>query len=173
MEKIIRELQPKEYAAICAEKLRDGAFLTTSVGDKVNSMWVNWGSIGYTWRRYCCTVWVRPSRYTTELLRQNPSFTVSIPLRNEHKEALRVCGKLSGRDEDKLKVAGIETRSPKTGTTPVIAGTGFIHLECRLVMIQDPDLDTMDPELKAFFYESEPNNAHIAYIGEITSAYEV
>ena len=46
------------------------------VGDKehFNAMTIGWGALGTMWSKPCCTVYVRHSRYTHELL--DPSLEV-------------------------------------------------------------------------------------------------
>ena len=80
-----------------------GAFLTVKDGEKINTMTIGWGNIGYVWNRPIFTFMVRKSRYTIDLLKNADNFTVSIPLNKNMKNALKVCGSKSGRDIDKFK----------------------------------------------------------------------
>ncbi len=169
----IRELEPKEFGGIFNEKIRHGVFLTTCAGDKVNSMWLNWAMIGYIWRRYCCAIYVRPSRFTAELLAKNPEFTISIPLTDEYREALRVCGKQSGRDGDKLSQAGLSVRQPVKGNVPVIEGKDLVHLECRILQSRKGCVKNLNSEITDFFYGDDKENAHQMHIAEILTAYEI
>ncbi|NMB08592.1 MAG: flavin reductase family protein, partial [Tissierellia bacterium] len=81
-----------------------GAFLTVKDNEnRVNTMTIGWGNIGYEWGRPVFIVLVRESRYTHELLENAKDFTVSIPLDNKMNKALGYCGSKSGRDYDKFK----------------------------------------------------------------------
>lgn len=167
-----KELNASEYGGIFNDRIKGGVFLTTSCGEKVNSMWLNWANIGYMWRRYCCTIYVRRSRYSAELIQRNPYFSISVPLTAEHHEALRICGKESGRNQDKLAKAGLCAMAGQNPNIPVLDGDNFMHLECRLLHVQKADLAAYDPDIRDFFYAKEPNNPHDAYIAEILAAYK-
>ncbi len=69
------------------EALKKGVFLTTKVGNKVNSMVIEWGHIGRIWNRPVFVAYIRVNRYTRELLDQNPEFTVNIPINGFDRKA--------------------------------------------------------------------------------------
>ena len=75
-----KKIDALAQAGEITEALKKGVFLTTKVGDKVNSMVVEWGHIGRIWNRPVFVAYVRVNRFTRELLDQNPEFTVNIPL---------------------------------------------------------------------------------------------
>lgn len=166
-------LTPEEYTSIFANKIKSGVFLTTSVDNKINSMWLNWGNIGYMWRAYCCTIFIRRSRFTAELIQKNPEFTISIPLTDSFHDALRICGKTSGRDEDKIALAGLSLAPAQIVNTPIIAGSDLVHLECKLIHVYETNVSTFCPELALSFYQNEPENPHDAYIASILNAYQI
>ena len=72
------------------------------VGDKehFNAMTIGWGALGTMWGKPCCTVYVRHSRYTHELLEGTDIFTVSF-FDPKYKKNMVVYGQKSGRDTDK------------------------------------------------------------------------
>ncbi len=162
-------LLPEEYGADFVKRIRHGVFLT-SKGEFVNSMWLNWGTIGYRWRRYCCTAFIRPSRYTAEILAAHPEFTISIPHDDRYQEWLHSCGTTSGRDGDKLAAHGIRTAPAQEVGVPIIAGEGFTHLECRLLQIAKTDPTSLHADIFDKFYR-EKGNIHDAYVAEIVAAY--
>lgn len=166
-----RELEPKEFGAAFTEAIRHGIFMTTLGPDGPNTMYLNWGSIGYHWRRYCCTVYVRPSRYTAELLAKQPEFTLTLPNTPALREALRYCGRHSGRDGDKFAAAGLTPAAAALGDVPVIAGDNLVHFVCRALSVRATTPDELEPDIYDFFYAAEPENAHRAYLAEIRLAY--
>ena len=80
------------------EILSKGAFLTTKTGNKVNSMTIAWGSIGFIWGKPVFMVMVRPQRYTYGIIEKSKEFTVTIPYEKMNKE-LAFLGSKSGKDE--------------------------------------------------------------------------
>ena len=68
------------------EVLSKGAFLTTKTGNKVNSMSIAWGSIGFMWGKPIFMVMVRPQRYTYGIIEKTNEFTVTIPYKKMNKE---------------------------------------------------------------------------------------
>lgn len=148
---------------------KQGAFLTTKVGDETNTMTISWGSIGFVWKKPMITVLVRKSRHTHELIEKAGEFTVSVPYDENMKKALGVCGSKSGRDVDKFKECGLELQEGKSISTPVIKGCG-VHYECKIVFKQDMAPNLLDEEIDNLVYGSK--DYHTVYYGEIVNCYE-
>jgi len=75
---------------------------------KVNTMTASWGGFGIMWSRPVCVCVIRPQRYTREFVDDANRLTLSF-LTEGHREALNLCGKVSGRDCDKIAEAGLHT----------------------------------------------------------------
>jgi flavin reductase (DIM6/NTAB) family NADH-FMN oxidoreductase RutF len=125
---MMREIAYSEKSREMLEILPKGAFLTTKSGDRINTMTIGWGSIGFSWGKPIFMVMVRKSRFTYELLEQSKEFTVSFPT-GDLKAALGLCGSKSGRDVDKFKECGLTALPPVKLDTPALDVKG-IHLEC-------------------------------------------
>lgn len=152
------------------EKLhKRGAFLTVKSGEKVNTMTISWGSIGFIWGKPTLTALVRQSRFTHELIEKADSFTISIPYGDEMKAALGICGTKSGRDIDKVAEAGIKFVSSNEVSSPVVDGCNMYY-ECKIVYKQDMDENLVSPEVKERSYAK--GDYHTMYYGEIVSCYE-
>lgn len=164
-----KKLEPAECANSIAQALKKGVFLTTKAGDKVNSMVIGWGHTGRIWNRQVFVVYVRKSRFTRELLDQNPEFTVNIPVNGYSREAYAICGSKSGRDMDKIHEAGLTPVDPEVISVPAIKEFP-LTLECRVLYRQEQDASQLPEEIQGQFYAAEPDD-HIAYFGEIVSAY--
>lgn len=83
----------------------NGAALTVGTKGDMNSMAIGWGQIGNMWGRdrAVLTVYVRNSRYTKQLMDKYDTFTVET-FGEEHIDMLYgYLGRVSGRDEDKIK----------------------------------------------------------------------
>jgi flavin reductase (DIM6/NTAB) family NADH-FMN oxidoreductase RutF len=161
------EVAYNEYAAKAIDQLNKGAFLTTMAGDKLNTMTIGWGSIGFIWRKPVFMAMVRPSRYTYEIIEKSNEFTVSIPFK-EMKQELALCGTKSGRSIDKFKAAGLLTNPGKKIATPVIADCG-LHYECKIIFKQAMSQAQLEPSYQASCYAN--GDYHILYFGEIMATY--
>jgi flavin reductase (DIM6/NTAB) family NADH-FMN oxidoreductase RutF len=147
---------------------KKGAFLTVKGSDKVNTMTISWGNIGHDWGRPIFTVLVRKSRYTHGLIENSNEFTVSIPLKNDFKKALSICGTKSGRNVDKIKEANISLQDGRSVSTPVIAGCK-LHYECKIVYKQEMNPEFLVDDIKNSSYIN--GDYHTIYFGEIVDCY--
>lgn len=145
---------------------KKGAFLTVKNGDKVNTMVISWGSVGFAWQRPVFTILVRNTRYTYELLQNSSEFTVSIPMGDHLKDAMAICGSESGRDINKFEKANLAIKGGKSIDTPVIADCKMFY-ECNIIFKQEMDQAMMSNEVKAFY----KNDYHTLYYGEIVDCY--
>ena len=80
--------------------------ITAGNEEKANTMTASWGGVGFIWNKNAITLYIRPQRYTKEFVDANDTLTVSF-LPEQYREALNICGKISGRDEDKITKAGL------------------------------------------------------------------
>jgi len=145
-----------------------GAFLTVKSGDKVNTMTIGWGSVGYEWNRPIFTVLVRESRYTYELIEKSDNFTVSIPLSVDLKGALTVCGSKSGRNIDKFVECNLTLEKSKKVDTPII-GECELHYECKIVYKQEMNPELLSKDIIESAYKT--GDYHTLYYGEIVATY--
>lgn len=151
------------------DALKKGVFLTTKVGDKVNSMVIEWGHIGRIWNRPVFVTYVRDSRFTRELLDENPEFTVNIPVNGFSRKAFVTCGTKSGRDMDKISEAGLTLVEPETVSVPAIRDFP-LTLECKVIYREEQDASKLPEAIQKQFYRIEKGD-HISYFGEIVDAY--
>lgn len=158
-----------ENLEVAMENLhKKGAFLTVKDGEKVNTMTISWGNVGFEWKKPIFTALIRKSRYTHELIENSGEFTISIPLEMDLQEALAFCGTKSGRDVDKFEKCQLKVADSKNIDTPVIADCGFIY-ECKVVYKQDMDLSLLSDEIKKSSYPDD--DYHTIYYGEIVACY--
>ena len=83
--------------------------ITAGTAERCNTMTASWGGAGVFWGKPAVTCYIRPQRYTKEFIDKEELFSVSF-LKDGHRDALKLCGSVSGRDHDKIK---------ETGLTPV------------------------------------------------------
>lgn len=159
-----KELNPKSIKDNVFS-LIDDDWMLVSTGDKekYNTMTASWGGMGILWFKNVSYVFVRPTRYTFELMNTNPYYSLSF-FSEEYRDALTYCGKHSGRDVNKAK---------ETGLTPAFHKHGVYFEEARMVMIckklYEQDVDPKCFKDEAIVSEAYPaKDFHRMYIGEIT-----
>ena len=140
-------------------------WMLITAGDELesNTMTASWGGLGIMWGKNVATAYIRPQRYTKEFVDNNDLFTLSF-LPEEKREALNICGRVSGRDvEDKWAEAGLHPYYVD-GTTAVEEAE--MVLVCKKLYAQE-----MYPEC---FIETECDTKwypqadyHTMYIAEI------
>lgn len=129
---------------------------------RVNPMTASWGGFGIMWNKPVVTCYVRPQRYTYDLLCDTDSFSLCF-LGEQYREALQLCGRVSGRDCDKLAETGLTAALDLD--TPYIEQSELV-LTCRTLLCQQLDPDCfLDPTIDEKFYNGDH---HYMYIAEIT-----
>lgn len=141
---------------------RQWALVTAGEMGNFNTMTVSWGSVGSLWNREVCTVYIRPSRYTCEFMEQYAYFTVSF-YPEEYKKALGILGQKSGRDCDKVALAGFDPVPFGGSVTFAQAKTTFL---CKKLYVQDMDPDQVPADVREKFY-GEGETYHRIFIGQI------
>lgn len=163
-----------DYAGTICKALGKGVLLTTKAGDQVNTMTIGWGHIGIEWNTPVFIAFVRESRYTREMLDNNPQFTVNIPVGSIDNRILGVCGSKSGRDMDKIRELGLHLEESQVISVPGIRELP-LTLECEVIYRQDQDLSAIADALIQRFYPVTEHDGtrdhHIAFYGKIVNAY--
>ena len=94
-------LQTSDYETKIFETFNSGwALLTAGDYNNRNSMTVSWGVMGTLWGKKVICVFVRPTRYTFNLMEESERFTLSF-MDESYKGAMKIMGTKSGRDTDK------------------------------------------------------------------------
>ena len=139
------------YAGHICKAMSPGVLLTAKVGDKVNPMTIGWGSIGVEWGKPIFTAYVRPSRYTHEMIEATGEFTVNVPMGNV-KNILGFCGTKSGREVDKVAELGLTLEEPMNISVPGIRELP-LTLECKVIYKQDQVMSNLRDDLWAKYYD--------------------
>ncbi len=157
-----KEISVKELSGNPVEMIsRDWALVSAGDRGAWNTMTVSWGGVGELWNRDVAFIFIRPQRYTYGFIENSDYFTLSF-FGGKNREALALCGKVSGRDVNKAEKAGL---------TPVFDGNSVYIAEaetvivCRKIAFQD-----IDP--KGFLDDKINTNYtggdyHRMYVGEI------
>ena len=162
------------FKEVSAEELQFNPFtkigkewMLVTAGDeeKHNTMTASWGGAGVFWGKPAVTCYIRPQRYTKEFVDKEVLFSVSF-LKDGHRDALKLCGSVSGRDHDKIKEAGL---------TPVfIDGVPAFEEADTILICRKMYRTSMNP---ADFIDKDADNKfypekdyHDMYIAEIVKA---
>ena len=140
---------------------KDWMLITASDGEKVNTMTASWGNMGVLWNNNVCTVYIRPQRYTYEFTEKSDTLSLSF-FREKYRDALKLCGRVSGRDCDKLSEAGLTTAL--IDKTPIICEADMV-LVCRKLYADDLKEECFVSDAPLVNYENK--DFHRFYICKI------
>ncbi len=147
--------------------IKPGLLLVSVAGyEKPNVMTIGVSAIATLPGRPVFIVWVRPPRYTYELIEESGDFTVNVPDEGMQ-DIVKYCGTVSGRDFDKFADQNLTAIASREVTSPVIEEC-LIHYECRVVDKIDTRPDNMVESLRA---HHQPGNFHRLYFGQIVATY--
>ena len=141
-----------------------------TVGDKeqrkVNAMTASWGALGVLWNKSVAICFVRPQRYTYGLAEKEERFSLAF-MGEVYRDALHICGTKSGRDGDKLALAGLT--AVDCDGVPAIAEARLV-LVCRKLYADDlREGSFIDPSLLGNYAAKD---YHRVYVCEIECAYQ-
>ena len=167
-----------DYAKEILQAIPKGVLLTTKAHGKVNTMAIGWGTLGIEWRKPIFIAFVRENRFTRFQLDENGEFTVNIPFKPFDKKILGYCGTHSGKDTDKIADLNLTLEEGEKISVPAIAELP-LTLECKVIYKQKQDMKALSKELRKIHYPQDVDSSfsgsnkdsHIAYYGEIVSAY--
>ena len=169
-----KQIEAFDYAGHICKSLKKGVLLTTKAGNTVNTMTIGWGKIGIEWNRPVFIADVRETRYTKQLLEESGEFTVNVPLNDVDSKIIGYCGKVSGRDTDKIRDLNLTLVDSDVIQVPGIQELP-LTLECKVIYSQKQDLSILPQTIIERFYpvleEDGFRDYHIAYYGEIVNAY--
>ena len=135
--------------------------------NKPNAMAIAAGSVGPLLKRAIFVIWVRPSRYTYNLIEETGDFTVNVPAKGME-EIVSYCGTVSGRDHDKFKEKGLTAVPSRLIKSPVIDEC-IIHYECKVIQKNDVIPETLSNWMKEEIYPEQ--DYHRLYFGEVLATY--
>lgn len=141
----------------------DGKIIT----GRANTMTASWGGMGILWNKPVATIYLRPSRYTKEIIDQTDTFSLSV-LPDKYRTALNYCGAHSGRDGDKFGPAKLDVEY--YNGTPWIKQARLV-LICRKLYVQEFQPECFADE-KICKQNYKKDDFHTMYIAEIVKINE-
>lgn len=157
------EISTKELTANTFRLIgNDWMLITAKKGDAVNTMTASWGGLGVMWGKDVAYVVIRPQRYTKEFVDDSVTFSLSF-FTDKDRSILSYCGKVSGRNEDKIANAGLTVC--EENDTPYFNEAKTV-LICKKLYHQEMSKDSFtDSTLLEHWYPN--NDLHTLYIAEI------
>lgn len=144
----------------------DWALVSAGDKEKWNTMTISWGAVGELWGKDVVFAFIRPQRYTKEFMDNSDYFTVSF-FDEKYRDALKICGTKSGRDCDKINMAGLTVEYDGEAVYPSEAR---LVVKCRKIAVQKMDNSGFIDETIESNYKS--GDYHFVYIGEIEKVLE-
>ena len=158
----INELQFNPFTKIG----KDWMLVTSTDGEKTNSMTASWGGLGVLWDKNVAFIVLRPQRYTKEFVDRSEEFSLSF-FDDSFKKTLGYFGSITGRDEDKISKSGLHLSF--INNVPTFEEASLV-LTCKNlykhVLTQDEFVDKSIVDL-----DYKANDYHTLYLAEITGAF--
>ncbi|MFI3278682.1 MAG: flavin reductase family protein [Rikenellaceae bacterium] len=163
-----KQISPNEISTNVIDLIgKEWMLISATDGERTNAMTASWGGVGFYSNKPVATIYVRPERYTYELIESSTHFTISV-LEPGHRDALTYMGKNSGRDGDKASVCGLTPMLTPNGN-PTFAEARIV-LECRKIYAQMMSEDSfVDKGCYEQWYGHGHGNLHKVYMGVIES----
>ena len=136
--------------------------ITAEKDGKANTMTASWGGLGVFCGKDVAFTFIRPQRYTKEFVDASETFSLSF-LPEEFKEKLGYLGKVSGRDEDKIKNSNL-TVSHFEGT-PYFEEAETVIICKKMCEIDMQETDFTQKQMCDKWFSAK--DFHTLYISEI------
>ena len=162
-----REISPMETDNAVRLIGKDWMLITAfdAQQNKVNAMTASWGAMGVLWNKSVAICFVRPQRYTYGLVESSERFSLCF-FEDAYRDALKLCGTKSGRDCDKLAMAGL-TEEMSDGVWGIREAK--LVLVCRKLYADDLKEDAFLD--RALLSNYAAKDYHRMYVCEIEKAY--
>ncbi len=142
----------------------DWALLSSGNREKTNALTVRCGGLGVLWEKNVCFIFVRQSKYTKELIDKGNTFSLTFFDPAMKKSVLKYMKMVSGRDEDKIKAAGLSVDYSEDGI-PYIDSGNLVFLCKKLSATPIPPEDILEADIIPAQYADK--DYHTLYVGEI------
>ncbi len=137
--------------------------ISATEGNTIGTMTASWGGLGVLWNRNVAFAFIRPQRHTIEMVDASDCFTLSF-FDEKYRSALGICGKLSGRNTDKIAEAGLTPH--KLDDAAVTFEQARMVLVCKKIYKSRIDpAGFIDPTVNGFYPDKD---YHYVFAGEIT-----
>lgn len=119
--------------------------------EKENLITIGWLQFGVLWNEPTVNVFIRQSRYTHELLKNNDDFTLNLLPLPKYEGALNICASTSGSYCDKFKEAKLTKIPSKLVSVSSLAEAELI-MECSVIFRHNLDEKNLSDIIINKFY---------------------
>lgn len=138
--------------------------VTAEKNDVANTMTASWGGMGVIWNKSAATIYVRKSRFTKEFIDESDGFSLCV-FDEKYREQLAYCGKVSGRNEDKIKACNFTLNHEDN--IPFFDEAKIVFI-CKKMYSQDFSKEGFVKNYKEIVEKNySDDDWHVMYIGEI------
>lgn len=138
----------------------DNVIALATDGKETNGLTIGWAGFGILWNKPMATVYIHESRYSRHIFDEASYFSVCF-MKPEDRDTAIYFGRVSGRDEDKIKHCGKTMITEDTA--PYFADSRVVLL-CRIMGKSKFDADSCDESVRNWY---QRDGVHTQYYGEI------
>lgn len=161
----MREISFKDFNENIFELIGSKWMLISAEKNGVaNTMTASWGGMGVIWNKRVATIYVRKSRFTKSFIDGSDGFSLCV-FDEKYRKELGYCGRVSGRDEDKIKVCKFSVNHENG--VPFFDEAKMIFI-CKKMYSQDFTKEGFVGDYENIVKDNySDNDWHVMYIGEI------
>ena len=158
----MKEINIRDIKKSAVELISDNwGLVTAGNAEKYNTMTVSWGGLGEIWGKDAVFIFIRPQRYTFEFVENEEYFSLCF-FGDSQREALKLCGTVSGRDRDKIAEAGLTV--VKDDKAPYFAEAETVLICRKIYKDRIKPEGFIDPSIEKNYSNGD---YHYIYMGEI------
>ena len=161
-------MNEKQRIALMNALRATGVFVTCGIR-RSNVMTTHWGCMGTLWNRDVFVLPVRKSKLSYEIIKENGSFAISVPVKDMRNE-IALCDHISGHFVNKFEELHLHPKRARKIDAYVLGECGLI-VECRVATETELSKDAMLPDLHAEMYDRK--DYHSLFIGEVVETYNL
>jgi len=157
----MKKITLKESNPFFKELFEDWALISAKADERIGSMTISWGGIGYMWNKPVFYAVIRPQRFTKTIIDKTENFSISF-LKDELKEKHKYFGTVSGHNEDKVAKSGMNISYSLE--TPYFEDSKKVYI-CKKMFAQP--FDPANFIQKEHILKLYKDDYHTLYIAEI------
>ncbi len=145
----------------------DWMLISAGNSENVNMMTASWGGFGILWNKPVAFIFIRPQRYTYQLINKSPVFSLAF-FEDKYRNELNFCGTKSGSEFNKLKETGLTGFLTQNGCWAF--NEARLFMECRKLYAGHlmPEFFIDQSQINKHYPQ---NDFHQLTIGEIIGCY--
>lgn len=166
----LKEVSIWEYSGYILQRLNSNGVICSVIDKKGqgNLITLGWALLGPSYYdNPIFAIAVTPLRYSWRFLEEVPEFVIAVP-DDSLNEAVRLCGKVSGRHVDKFSAAGL-TKRPGVYVKAYQIVECPINIECKIFTKVTPPHMLLTPD-----HRKKPlSEQHTIYFAEVVGIFAV